>query len=361
MDKKVSLFGMTLQSPFIIGSGPISYAAEGMIRAHAQGAGAVVTKTIRTLAAENPYPHIALSGRDSMINAEKWTDFPPERWIEQEIPQAKAAGVTVIASIGHTEQEAALWVGRASRAGADMIELVSYTEQTILPMVRTARTLTDKPILVKISPNWSDPVSAALQTLDCGADGITAMDSIGPVLRIDIRTRRPLVGGPGGSGWLTGGAIKPITLRYVAELAQRTDKPIIGLGGVMTAEDAAEMMMAGAAAVGICTAPMLKGIEYISKLCSGIEKLAGSLGFARAADMTGAALSSLGEKENMRRFSFAYSPEICIDCRKCVIVCPYQARELNERVMSLDTELCRFCGLCASVCPTSALRIVPAE
>ncbi len=369
MNSTIELFGITLQSPLIIGSGPIGYGAEGMIRAHEQGAGAVVTKTIRDVPAENPYPHIAVTGRDSMINAEKWTDFSGSRWVETEIPAAKAAGVVVIASIGHTLAEVENWVSRIADAGADIIELVSYTEQEILPMVRRARELMTKPLLVKISPNWTDPVAAALHALDAGADGITAMDSVGPVLRIDIRTRKPLVGGPHGTGWLTGGAIKPITLRYVAEIAAKTDKPVIGLGGVMTAEDAVEMMMAGAVAAGVCTAPMLKGLSYLGTLVKGIEKLAETLGFAEVSHITGAALKNLAAGENRKRFVFRFQSDLCSACMKCVIVCPYQARSLQKTVlqekslqklqkyvMSLDEELCRYCGLCVSVCPTGALE-----
>jgi len=232
-------------------------------------------------------------------------------------------------------------------------------------MVRRARELMTKPLLVKISPNWTDPVAAALHALEAGADGITAMDSVGPVLRIDIRTRKPLVGGPHGTGWLTGGAIKPMTLRYVAEIAAKTDKPVIGLGGVMTAEDAVEMMMAGASAVGVCTAPMLKGISYIGTLVKGIEKLAETLGFAEVSHITGAALKNLAAGENRNRFAFRFQSDLCIACMKCVIVCPYQARRLQKTLlqekslkyaMSLDEQLCRYCGLCVSTCPTGALE-----
>ncbi|MBI9104515.1 MAG: 4Fe-4S binding protein [Spirochaetales bacterium] len=355
MDISIEFLGIKLQSPLIIGSGPISYGADGMIRAHKNGAGAVVTKTIRDEAAVNPFPHIAVSGVNSMVNAEKWSDFSGDRWVDIEIPRAKAAGVVVIGSIGHTMEEVEHWVEKVDRAGADMIELVSYTEDSILPMMKRARELTKKPVLVKISPNWSNPVAAALGVLELGADGITAMDSVGPVLRIDIQTRRPMVGGERGTGWLTGAAIKPIALHYVAEIASRTDKPIIGLGGVMNAEDAVEMLMAGASVVGVCTAPMLKGIEYLGTLNIKIEKLAERLGFKTIGEISGSALSNLPASEITDKFKFEYNPSICNDCMRCVVVCPYQARNLENRIMNLDEELCRYCGLCITVCPVCAL------
>jgi len=354
---ETSLFGINLQSPFILGSGPLSYGAKGMIRAHKAGVGAVVTKTIRDVPADNPFPHMAAAGRQSMVNAEKWSDYGGERWVELEIPQAKQAGVVVIASIGHTETEVLHWVAKVDHAGADIIELVSYDEHTMLPMVRTARALTKKPILVKLSPNWNNPVACGLEALGLGADGITAMDSIGPVLRIDIRTGKPLVGGANGLGWLTGSAVKPITLRYVAELAALTDKPIIGLGGVMDAEDAVEMLMVGASAVGICTAPLLKGIGYIGILCRKLGVLMQELGATEVTSLVGRALPYLSGPEVTQAFTFDYRRELCTDCMLCVHVCPYESRTLEGGMMGVEAETCRLCGICASVCPTKALSL----
>lgn len=355
---ETKLFGITLQSPFILGSGPLSYGAQGMIRAHQAGIGAVVTKTIRDIPADNPFPHMAIAGKQTMINAEKWSDYPGEQWVEKEIPQAKEAGVVVIASVGHTELEVDHWVASVDRAGADIIELVSYEESTMLPMVKKARQLTQKPILVKLSPNWADPVTCGLQALQLGADGITAMDSVGPVLRIDIWTGKPLVGGALGQGWLTGSAIKPIILRYVAELATKTDKPIIGLGGVMDAEDAAEMLQGGASAVGICTAPILKGIPYITKMCKNLEGILQKLSVSSCSDIIGRAIPYLQQEELKTAFTFGFNPDACKECMLCVTVCPYESRVLKNKQMSVDEQSCRTCGICASVCPTAALYMI---
>lgn len=361
VDLKTDLFGIILKSPLILGSGPLSYNAEGMISAYKAGAGAVVTKTIRNRAAINPYPHMAISGRNTMINAEKWSDISAEMWVEQEIPKAKEAGVVVIASIGHTPGEVMNWAAAVDRAGADMIELVSYRQEMIVDMIRIARELTAKPVIAKLSPNWHDPVTTAQAALDQGADGVTAMDSVGPVLRIDIRSGRPLLGSEKGHGWLTGSAIKPIILRYVAEIADQTDKPVIGIGGVVTAEDVVEMLMVGAAAVGLCTAAILKGVAYLTRLNREIKKLLVELKYESPAAVCGAALPNLYKQEVLDRFTFRFNEKICTECMACVKVCPYQARSLSvgggEKKMELDEKLCRYCGLCASVCPRDALSL----
>ena len=153
----------------------------------------------------------------------------------------------------------------------------------------------------------------------------------------------------------------PIILRYVAEIADQTDKPVIGIGGVVTAEDVVEMLMAGAAAVGLCTAAILKGVEYLTRLNREIKKLLVELKYESPAAVCGAALPNLYRQEVLDRFTFGFNEKICTECMACVKVCPYQARSLSvgggEKKMELDEKLCRYCGLCASVCPTEALSL----
>jgi dihydroorotate dehydrogenase (fumarate) len=358
---KTRLFSIELKSPFVLGSGPLSHDGHGLIRAYQAGAGAVTTKTIRDDPADNPFPHIAVAGRDSLINAEKWSDISGDAWVREEIPRAKAAGVIVIGSIGHTPGEVEHWIRLVDSAGADMIELVSYGEADLVPMLRHAKKASGKPVFAKLSPNWPDPVSSARAALDAGADGITAMDSVGPVLRIDIETGRPITGGARGFGWLSGSAIKPITLRYVAEIAALTDKPIVGMGGVMTAEDAMEMLMVGATAVGLCTAPILKGLDHIARLNEGISSLMDRLSYDTIASVSRVSLPFLRDSEEHEKFSFAFDESRCTSCMMCVRSCAYEARDLKDKAMSLDEKACRYCGLCASVCPTKALRMQPGQ
>lgn len=358
---KTVFLGLELSSPLVIGSGPLSYDGRGVIRAFRAGAGAVTTKTIRDDPADNPLPHMAVAGRDSLVNAEKWSDIPGESWVESEIPRAKDAGAVVIASVGHTPAEAERWVPLVDRAGADAIELVSYDEATLVPMLRLAKAATGKPVLAKLSPGWPSVVGSAKAALAAGADGITAIDSMGPALRIDIETGRPLLGGAGGSGWLSGAAIKALALRLVADIAAASGAPVLGTGGVSSAEDAVEMLMAGAGAVGLCTAPILRGVGCLGELNERLEGLMERLGYGSIAEISGRALPFLRAEESRRRYAFAYESSRCTLCGLCVRVCPYEARSLSGREMVLDGSVCRLCGLCASACPTGALRIGPLE
>ena len=354
---KTNFLGLELQSPLIAGSGPLGYGADGIIALHRSGVGAVVTKTIRNEPANNPEPHIFPLSGSSMVNSEQWSDITGEQWAEQEIPKALEAGVPLIASIGHTSEEAGRWVPLMEKAGVPMFELVSYDGGTILSMVRQAKQHTDKPVLVKISPNWAHPVQSALDALQAGADGITVMDSLGPVLSIDIRKACSSLAGPGGTGWLTGSAIKPLTLRYVAEIALRTDKPIVGLGGVMGAEDALEMVMAGASVVGVCTMPMLKGLESLGKLNRDLGKLLGDLGYASLMDARGAALANLDCSPGGNRNHVDYDGP-CRMCGICLKRCPYGALSRDGESIAIAPEQCRRCGLCIASCPDESLKLV---
>jgi NADPH-dependent glutamate synthase beta subunit-like oxidoreductase len=317
-DISTEFCGVKLQSPFVLSSGPLSYAAEGLIRAHQAGAGAVVTKTIRLSAAINPVNHIAKINGDSLINCEKWADSKAEVWFEREIPLAKAAGAVVIASVGHTLPEAEALVKDCEKAGADFIELVSYTEDTLIPMLRAAKERVSIPVICKLSGNWPDPVGTARKCLEIGADAISAIDSLGPTLKIDIRNARPAMFSKDGYGWLSGGAMRPISLRINSEIARNGCENLMGIGGVTCAEDAVEYLMVGARAIGLHSIAILKGVEYFSKLCKDTAILLDQLGYHSVSSAVGVALPNFPKQERVARLEFQYQP----DFAPCQKACP---------------------------------------
>ncbi|MEW6623350.1 MAG: FAD-dependent oxidoreductase [Bacillota bacterium] len=317
-DISTEIAGVKLKSPFILSSGPLSFSADGLIRAYEAGAGACVTKTLRDNAAINPVPHIGAIGKDSLINCEKWSDWEAEVWIKREIPKAKKAGVVVIGSVGHTPAEADLLVKDVEDAGADMIELVSYSEETMIPMVEITRRKVSIPIICKLSGNWPDPVGTAMKSLAAGADAISAIDSIGPTLKIDIYNAKPEMNSSDGYGWLSGAAIRPIALRIVSEIARKDCKELIGIGGVTKAEEAVEMLMAGAGAIGICSIAIIKGMGIFTKLCKDLAVLLEQLGYNSIRSVKGVALPNFPTKEVVAKLDFTYKP----DNAPCQEACP---------------------------------------
>jgi dihydroorotate dehydrogenase (fumarate) len=210
--------------------------------------------------------------------------------------------------------------------------------------------------LIKVTANWPDLLDVVEACLQAGADGVTAIDSIGPTLRIDIEKGEPLLGS---FAWLSGRAILPISLRAVAQICQRHRVPVVGTGGVGQAEDAVEMVMAGATAVGVHSLPLLRGLGWFGKTLARLERWLEAHGHSRLADLRGLALPHLEKPVPHMPLAFALDKETCTRCGRCVTVCAYGARELTEDgEMLLDEEICRSCGLCVEVCAPGALEVL---
>jgi dihydroorotate dehydrogenase (fumarate) len=348
-----TLCGIKLANPLILASGPLSWNAGAIRAAFAGGAAAVVTKTIRPEPTTNPVPHIGSLGRGSMLNTEGWSDLPAEQWIEEELPLLADRDGVLIASTGHTPAEVAQLAGPLAGARADMLELVSYQAEDAAPMVAAAKQRVSIPVLIKVSANWPDLVEVVGRCLSAGADGVTAIDSIGPALRIDVETGRPVLGS---FAWLSGASILPIALRAVADIRRRYDVPVVGTGGAGRATDVVEMMMAGATAVGVHTAPLLQGLAWFDRMLARLERWSEAHGYTSLADLNGLALSHLQEPPSHVPLTFTFDAETCTECGQCVTVCAYRARHLTPQGdMLLDTALCRSCGLCVTACPAGAL------
>jgi len=356
-DLSVDLCGLSLPNPFVLASGPLTWNAEAIQAAFAAGAAAVVTKTIRPQATVNPVPHIADAGRGSLLNTEGWSDFSAEEWLRRELPALRRRqGGVLIASLGHTPEEVAELAGPVAETGPDLLELVSYRAEDAAPMVAVAREKASLPVLIKVSANWPDLLDVVAACLRAGADGVTAIDSIGPTLRIDVETGEPLLGS---FAWLSGRAILPISLRVVAQICQGHGVPVVGTGGVGQAEDAVEMVMAGATAVGVHSLPLLQGLGWFEKTLARLDRWLEARGHSRLADLRGLALPHLQEPVPHMPLAFSFDKETCTRCGRCVTVCAYGARELTAGgEMLLDEEICRSCGLCVTVCAPGALDVL---
>ena len=166
--------------------------------------------------------------------------------------------------------------------------------------------------------------------MKAGADGFTAIDSIGPTLQIDIETGEPTIGGAGNKAWMSGAAIRPVAQAVVSELAVAlSGVPIVGTGGIIQAEDAVEMTMVGASALGVCTGPLLRGLEWFERTGEKLSAWLDSHGYADLAAVRGMALPKLHAVEDTSRLTFEFEPMKCTKCDLCVVLCPYDAREMG--------------------------------
>jgi dihydroorotate dehydrogenase/NAD-dependent dihydropyrimidine dehydrogenase PreA subunit len=359
-DLSVNLCGIPLSNPFVLASGPLTFDAESIHKAFDAGAAAAVTKTIRPQATVNPVPHIADPGRGSLLNTEGWSDYSAAEWLERELPALQERKGVLIASLGHTPEEVAEIVGPVADSGPDLIELVSYRSEDAAPMVAVAKANADMPVLIKVTANWPDLLDVVEACLQAGADGVTAIDSVGPTLRIDVETGEPMLGS---FAWLSGRAILPISLRVVAQIGQRYGVPVVGTGGVGQAEEAVEMVMAGATAVGVHSLPLLQGLPWLGRTLTRLERWLDKHDHDSLAGLRGVALPHLDKPMPHMPLAFAFDQDSCTRCGRCVVVCAYGARNLtDDKEMLLDEELCRSCGLCVEVCaPNSLTVLLPPE
>ena len=121
-------------------------------------------------------------------------------------------------------------------------------------VTKAVKAVTTKPVILKLSPNVTDIVSIAKACEEAGADGISLINTL-LGMRIDLRTKKPLLAN--GTGGFSGPAVKPVAIRMVYQVRRAVKVPILGLGGIMTGEDAAEFLMAGADAVAVGTAALV--------------------------------------------------------------------------------------------------------
>jgi len=357
-DLRVDICGLAFPNPVLPAAGPPGRDGRALLACAEGGAGGLVAKTISTRPAQVPTPNMAEIPH-GFLNCEMWSELPPEQWLEHEYALARTAGLPLIVSLGYTAQDIAELAPRV-RPFADALELSThYIGEDAQPMVeaiRAAKAAVDVPVFVKLSPLGREMRRAARLAQQAGADGIAAINSFGPCMAIDIETGLPLMGSHEGHGWLSGPALKPLAVRCIYEIAQEVDLPILGVGGVSRGEDAIEMVMAGAWAVQVCTAAILRGPQVYGRIASEIGRWLDEHGYASLADIRGLAHRQAAARPFRTQ---AVPPRLdvgrCTGCRLCEQSCPLGAIRVVDRTARLNLTLCSGCGLCVTRCRPRAL------
>jgi len=194
---------------------------------------------------------------------------------------------------------------------------------------------------------------AARLAQDAGADGIAAINSFGPVLALDIETGMPRLGGQNGYGWLSGPALKPLAVRCVRDIARAVDLPVIGVGGITRGTDVVEFLMAGASAVQVCTAAILRGPSVFGKIARELDTWLDAHGHASVTEVVGTALTQ-GWPDGRAPIP-VLDLDACNGCGICETSCVYGAIHVVENRIALDGERCSRCGLCVTRCRRDAL------
>jgi dihydroorotate dehydrogenase (NAD+) catalytic subunit len=299
VDLSVELAGLRLRNPVMTASGTFASGREYADFVDLGRLGAVVTKGVSYEAwAGNDSPRIAETA-SGMLNSIGLQNPGVEAFCAKDLTWLATRDVPVIVNVsGHSVEE---YVRVVERLEAEPV-VSAYEINISCPNVdeggmafgtacapaaavtRAVRAATKRPVIVKLSPNVTDVTEIARAVVDAGADGLSLINTL-LGMAIDVESRRPrlarVVGG------LSGPAIKPVALRMVWQVANAVDVPIVGMGGVMCAEDAVEFLLAGATAVAVGTANFVDPTVTM-RVVDGLGEYCARNKVARVRDLVGA-------------------------------------------------------------------------
>ena len=294
----VTLGGIELQNPVVTASGTFGYAREFEGLVDLNRLGAIIVKGLSLQPTKgNPPPRI-VETPCGMLNAIGLENVGIESFARDKLPFLRTLSPPIFANIyGTTVEDYAELAARL-----DALEGIAGVEvniscpnvkagglafgadpDSVFQVVEAVREKTTKHLIVKLSPNVTDVTVIARSAEAAGADSLSLINTI-TGMAVDIESRRPKIANI--TGGLSGPAIKPVALRMVWQVVQATKIPVIGVGGIMTAEDALEFLIAGAAAVQIGTANFVKP-HATTDIIDGIEIFLKNRNIARVSDIIG--------------------------------------------------------------------------
>jgi dihydroorotate dehydrogenase (NAD+) catalytic subunit len=296
----VSVAGIALRNPLLLASGVWGETGESLVGAYEAGAAAVVTKSIgRAPRPGYPNPTVEAYGRWGFLNAMGLPNPGIEEY-PQEIATARRAGVPVIGSVfGHDADEFAELAERIARSDVCAIELnlscphaegfgteVGGTPEAVEQITRAVAARVKIPVIAKLTPNTSDIAALARAAEAGGAAAVSAINTVRG-LAISPELQRPVLSH--GLGGLSGPAIKPVGLACVWQIYRAVKLPILGIGGIMTADDVLEYVLAGARAVQVGTAVAFDGIRVFTQIAADLDARLAAMGVDRLEALVGAA------------------------------------------------------------------------
>jgi dihydroorotate dehydrogenase (NAD+) catalytic subunit len=299
-DMRVTVAGVELASPIIAASGTFGYGVEFEEIVGLDKIGAFVTKGLsREPMGGNPAPRIVETAA-GMMNAIGLQNMGVHAFVTEKMPKLRSMkGAVVFANVFGFKIQDCLEVIRIlnDTPGISMYELNASCPNTshggmvfgtdphlLFDLTSRSKYIATRPLMVKLSPNVTSIATMARIAADAGADALSLVNTF-LALSIDIETRRSRIANF--TGGLSGPAIKPIALRMVYEAGQAVSIPLVGMGGIVKAEDAVEFLLAGATAVQVGTASYADPCA-VENIANNLKRWCAAHDIARVSDLTGA-------------------------------------------------------------------------
>ena len=386
---KSDICGIEIENPFLLSSSVVSSSYDMCKRAFEAGWAGAAFKTICLMDIKEASPRFsAIKNMDGTFNSfkniEQLSDhsleenFETFRRLKKEFPKK----FLLVSIMGNNEEEWAYLAKESEKAGADALELnfscpnmtkigtgsaVGQVPELVEKYTKAVTSVVKIPVIAKLTPNVMSMSPAAIAAKKGGAKGIAAINTIQSITEFDTAQTSCSCGKVDkfSVGGLSGQAVKPIALRFIAELAQNKklkDMHLSAMGGIYTFEDALMFLSLGARSIQITTAVMEYGYRIIEDLIEGLEYFVSDSGHKKLTELIGTNLSNLVDVQKIERDVVVYPKfdrKNCVHCGRCFIACRdggHQAITFDEkRNPILDNKKCVGCHLCVLVCPNQAI------
>ncbi len=297
MDMRINIAGVEWNNPVTVASGTFGSGVEFADFVDLNRLGAVTTKGVANIPWEgNPTPRVA-EGYGGMMNAVGLQNPGIDVFCERDIPFLRKYDTKIIVNVcGKSTEDYCEVVERLAQEDVDMLEIniscpnvkeggiaFGQNPKAAEEITRAVKKYAKQPVIMKLSPNVTSIADMARAVEAGGADAVSLINTI-TGMKIDIQKKGFLLANK--TGGVSGPAIHPIAVRMVYEAANAVKIPVIGMGGIASAEDAIEMLLAGASAVSVGTANFYNPAVTM-EIVDGIERYMQEQGFETASDMVG--------------------------------------------------------------------------
>jgi len=376
MDLSTNYLGIRLRNPIIVGSAGITETARLLKQAEDAGAGGVVMKSLfeERKARSSPTPRFALIDRGTarvLYSYEQASRFDEHEYAHQLKEAKRTLSIPVIASINCTKLDTWRYYAKILEdAGADALELnvscphssVTFTgrevEGRISKIAETVREAVDIPVAVKLSGQLTEPLSLAKELENIGVDGLVLFNRFTGI-DFDIELEEPIMH-KSFAGW--GGEFSIFyPIGWMVRFYRAGLKCYLcGSGGVASGEDVVKYILAGAHAVQVCTAVVLRGYGVVKELLRGVKAFMERKGYESLEEFRGkGAEKVLGfdEVDRHKRVHAFIKRDVCTGCGLCGRICIYEAVRQEGDKFAVDADRCAGCGLCWELCPVGAIEL----